>query len=63
MVLQDEEQCKSFFTHAVIPLDSCTTNAKTFVEYATETFLLEVTKDYLHNLCITIIGDILAVIP
>ena len=56
MVLQDEEQCKSFFTHAGIPLDSYLCG----IHYIN--FITKLTEYYLCDLSINIIGDILAAI-
>lgn len=63
MALRDNEQWKSFFTAAGIPGATGDTYATKFVENRiTENSLADLTKDYLHDLEIKVVGDILAIL-
>ena len=63
MVLRNEEQWKSFLVDAGIPSAACNNYATTFAENCqTEADLPDLMKDYLQDLGINVIGDILAVI-
>ena len=63
MVLCNEEQWKSFLADAGIPSAACNNYATTFAENClTEADLPDLTKDYLQDLGINVIADILAII-
>ena len=63
MALRNEEQWKSFLAHAGIPSAACNNYATTFAENRiTEADLPDLTKNYLRDLGINVIGDFLAVI-
>ena len=63
MALQVAEQWEQFFTAACIPSTKSKMYTATFVtNHITETMLPILSKDYLTDLGVTIIGDILAII-
>ena len=63
MALRNEEQWKSFLVDVGIPSSACNNYATTFAEnYQTEANLPDLMKNYLRDLGISVIGDILAVI-
>ena len=63
MALRNEEQWKSFLADAGIPSAACNNYPTTFAENRiTEADLPDLTKNYLRDLSINVIGDVLAVI-